>query len=225
MNLEQLRTEWSAQNEQLAGRVRLHADWLRKTQSGRCNAALGRLTRSVWVALSINLFIALLLGSFIAAHLREPRFLAPALVLQLFALGVIVSSIRQLAAISQLDFDASILSSQRKLETLRIHRIRETKWILLLAPLLWVPLLIVALNAFLGLDAYVLFPGAWLEANLLLGIAVIPLMHWASRRFATRFSSSSMMQNLMNDVAGRNLTEAQQYLAGLADFENPRREP
>jgi MFS family permease len=219
MNLDELRNDWMAEHEQLASRVRLHGAWLREAQAGRGNAALGRLTRRLWLALGLNVLLAGLLGGFMGKHLGELRFLGPALVLHVFTIGLIVSAAWQLVAIRRLDFNAPILTSQRQLEALRIHRIRETKWTLFLAPLLWVPLLVVGLKVLAGVDAYAVFPASWLVANLLFGLACIPLLWWASRRFSERFSSSPVLQRVMDDVAGRNLREARQYLARLAEFE------
>jgi hypothetical protein len=78
------------------------------------------------------------------------------------------------------------------------QRIRVTKWTLLSAPLLWTPLLIVALKGQLGLDAYAIFSQSWLAANL---------------------ERSPCIQSLMRDIAGYNLTAAAGFLSSLARFE------
>ena len=221
MNLEELRSEWMAQNERFARQIRLNRELLWEVQATRGNAALGRLARRVWVGLAINLVVAVVLVRFVHHEFGEWRFVAPAVVLELVVLALIASASRQLAAISELDFGGPILTSQNKLERLRIHRILETKWTLLLAPLVWPPLLIVTLRGVLGLDAYAALPAAWLVANLLFGLAAIPLLWWVSRHFAARFHSSPVVQRMMDDVAGRNLTEARDYLARLAAAECP----
>jgi hypothetical protein len=219
MNLEELKDQWTSQNEKLEKSLRLNAALLRESASGKTRGALSGLARAIWIELVINFVALLLLGSFIADHVSEPRFLVPAVVLHLFAIGLIVAAVRQLAALAQIDFDAPILLSQKKLESLRIQRIRATKWILILAPLLWTPLFIVALKGFLGVDAYAVFPAAWLLMNLIAGAGLIPLLLWISKRFAGRFGDSPFVQQLMNDIAGRNLAAAQAHLDRLSNFE------
>ena len=225
MNLEDLRDQWMAQNQKLEKSLRLTAAPLRESVSRKASGALSRLSRSIWIELLFNFVAVFLLGSFIADHIREMQFLAPAIVLDLFAIGLIFAGVRQLAALGQVDFDAPILVTQTKLEALGIQRIRATKWILLLAPLLWTPLFIVALKGLFGVDAYAVFPVAWLLMNLLVGVGLIPLMLWISKRLADRFGASPFVQQLMNDIAGRNLTAAKAYLDRLSNFEREASDP
>lgn len=92
-------------------------------------------------------------------------------------------------------------------------------WTFLLAPLLWIPLLVVAMKGLLGLDAYVIFDTGWLVANALIGIGVIPLMLWVSKRYGDRWHHWSWVQTLMDDIAGRNLKKASAFLEELSIFE------
>ena len=185
----------------------------------RTSSALDRLFRSILVELLINVAAIGLLGLFMANHIGEPEFLAPAIVLDLFAISLIVDGGRQLAALGSVDYSAPIVVIQKKLETLRIQRIRTAKWTLLLAPLLWMPLLIVTLEGVFGVNAYAELDRGWLAVNLLTSVAVIPLMVWASRRYADRLQRSPLVKRLMNDLAGRNLRKAEAFLEKLARFE------
>ena len=218
MNLEELRDQWMAQNDKLEKSLRLNAALWRESGAHKARGALSGLSRAIWIELIMNFVAVVLLGSFIADHISETRFLVPAIVLDLCAIGLIITAARQLAALGQVDFAAPILVGQKRLEALRIQRIRETKWILILAPLLWTPLLIVALKGCLGVDAYAVFSSGWLLINLLVGLGLIPLMLWASRKFAGRFERSPFVRRLLDDIAGRNLTAAKAYLDRLADF-------
>jgi len=225
MNLEELRDQWVAQNDKLEKSLRLNAGLWRESGAHKARGALSGLSRAIWIELIINLVAMVLLGSFIADHIRETRFLVPAIALDLFALGLMITVAQQLAALGQVDFTAPILESQKRLEALRIQRIRGTKWILLLAPLLWTPLFIVALKGFFGVDAYAVFSSAWLVINLLFGLGLIPLMLWASKKFAGRFEHSPFVRRLLDDIAGRNLTAARACLDRLADFGDETDEP
>jgi hypothetical protein len=77
----------------------------------------------------------------------------------------------------------------------------------------------VLLKGLIGVDAYAHFSPAWLAANLLFGLLVIPVAIWVSRRYADRLQQSPLLQQLMLDIAGRNLATATEYLRSLAKFE------
>ena len=80
-------------------------------------------------------------------------------------------------------------------------------------------MLIVGLKGLLGVDAYALFSSAWLAANVLFGVAVIPLAVWISRRYADRMKGSPLVRSLMRDMAGYNLNAAMGFLGKLERFE------
>jgi hypothetical protein len=110
---------------------------------------------------------------------------------------------------------------QKQLESLRVLRIRITQWALLTGQVVWwIPFLIVALKGFWDVDAYKVFGTAFLLANLAVGLAIIPLAIWVSRKFRDRMGRSPVMQRLMRELAGYNLNAATGFLATLSEFEN-----
>ena len=132
----------------------------------------------------------MILGNFIWNNLQEIKFLVPAISLDLFVIFLVHSGVRQLIAIKSIDFSEPIITNQKKLESLKVRRINETKMVFLVSPLLWVPLLIVIVRGITGLDPYLIFSTSWLVANLLFGLAVIPLVLFVSKWYSYRFKSS-----------------------------------
>jgi flagellar biogenesis protein FliO len=57
-------------------------------------------------------------------------------------------------------------------------------------------------------------------SNLLVGLAIIPLALWLSRRFSDRMGRSPFIQRLMQDLAGYNLNAATRFLTTLSQFED-----
>ncbi|HEX4964336.1 MAG TPA: hypothetical protein VF173_26190 [Thermoanaerobaculia bacterium] len=218
MNLEDLKQRWEDQDRKLDATLKLNRQLLQMATLGKAETALRRLAFLLGIELLLDLPIALWLGSFIVDHRHEIRFLLPAVVLHLFVIGLIVTIVRQLAAIGSLDYGAPVLEIQRRLESLRIERLRATKWTLLLSPLLWTPLVIVAFESLLGVDVYARFDMSWLLGNLLFGAALIPLAVWISRRYAARMERSPFVQRLMRDLAGYNLNAAAGFVDRLARF-------
>jgi len=219
MNLDDLKDKWADYDRKLESSIRLNVSVLRQSVLRQVNSSLQRLFRFIVVELCINCAMVIWLGMFIGNHVGELKFIMPAIALDLFALSLVVFGVHQWVALGSVDYSASIVVIQKKLELLRLYRIRATKWTLLLTPLIWIPLLIVTLKGLFGVNAYALFDSGWIAMNLLFGVAMIPLMICAARRYAHRMQRSPIIQRLMNDIAGRNLMAATTYLNELSQFE------
>jgi hypothetical protein len=219
MDLQDMKNLWAEYDRKLETSLRLNTRILREMNLSKVDSSLKRLSRLLIFELVQDLAAVILLGMFIASHIGEMRFLAPALLLDVCAVSFLIRSGRQFAALHSLDYSAPVVTIQKQLAALRIERIRVTKWVLLLCPLLWAPLLVVALEGLFGLDAYLFLDGTWLAANLLLGLAFIPLMLWVARRVAGRWQGSPLFQSLMDDLAGRSLVAATGFLNELSRFE------
>ena len=165
-------------------------------------------------------FIGLLLiGSFLYEHITTVRFAIPAAMLHLFLIGVFGTLIQLMVATQSIDYSKPIGVIQNDLERLKMRRIRYTQWVLLLAPLLWTPLMIVMMKGLLGIDAYHGLGTTYLLANLLFGIAFIPLAIWLSKKYSKRMGHSPFFQRLMDDIAGDSLKRASAILVQLSEFE------
>jgi hypothetical protein len=175
---------------------------------------------SLVVEAIFNVAAVILLGSFIGDNIEAPRFAVPAALLDLFAIALSIALIRQIVIARQIDYTKPIAAIQRNLENLRVLRIRYTQVLLVFAVLAWPPLCIVLFKTLFGLDAWVVFGSAYLWTNVLLGIAVIPLAIWASKRFGKGLSRSSIMRYLVRTISGRSLNEATGFLATLSEFEH-----
>lgn len=219
MNFETLQAQWAAQNEKLAASLKISRALLRESRTNKAASALQRLSRGVVAELIVDAISAMLLIAFIGNHLNAPAFLAPAVVLLITALVHFAFDIYQLVTLREIDFSGPVLNIQHKLARLKVVRIQVTKWTWWIAPLLWVPLLIVSLKGMLGVNAYTTFDASWLIVNVLFGLAVIPLMIWASKRFADRMNRSPRMQRMMDDIAGHDLIAATTFLNEVSQFE------
>jgi hypothetical protein len=215
MELDDLKKRWEEQDRKLDASIRLDTALLRASVLGKTGTALRLLVAS----LVIDLAIALWLGSFVADHVAQTRFLVPGAALLVGVIALAILSVRQIEALSQVDYDAPIVTIQKRLESLRVERIRSVKWTLLLAPLAWTPLLIVAQKALVGVDAYAIFDTAWLAGNVVFGLLVIAVAVWVSRRYEDRMERSPLVRSLMRDLAGYNLNAAAAFLGSLSEFE------
>jgi len=219
MELDDLKQSWQEADRKLDAGLRLNTVRFYVTTLRKAETALRRLSWFLWLDLLVDIPIVVWLGSFIADHIAEPRFVIPAAILDLFVIALLGLGIRQLVALGKADPGAPVVALQKQTERLRIERLRATKLTLLLAPLLWIPMLIVGLKGFLGVDAWAVFDRAWLAGNLVFGVAFVLLALWISRRYADRMERSPFVQRVMRDLAGYNLNAALGYLGALERFE------
>lgn len=219
MELDDLKRLWEACDKKLDAGIRLNTRLLHDSVFGKMRTALMRLSVLLAVDLTLLLAVMLWLGGFVWENAAEPRFLVPALTLHACVIVLVIALVRQIVAISQLDFGAPIVAIQRRLESLRVERIRAAKWTLLLAPLVGTPLLIVAFKALFDLDVYRTFGAPWVVTNVLFGVGVIAFVLWVARRHAVRLKRWSLVQRLLRDLSGHNLNAAAGFLHSLSQFE------
>jgi hypothetical protein len=225
MELDALKEKWAEHDRKLDVSIRLNRQLLMAANMNRVRSPLRRLAFFVGLGALIGLIGPVILGQFIYQHWAEPRFVLPAVVLHVWVIANLAASIRQIAMALQLDYDKPIAVIQKQLESLRVLRIRITQGALLTGQVVWwIPFLIVALKGFWDVDAYKVFGTAFLLANLAVGLAIIPLAIWVSRKFGDRMGRSPVMQRLMRELAGYNLNAATGFLATLSEFENETRD-
>jgi len=223
VEMDDLRKTWAEYDRKLDTNIRLSRQLLVATNLNRVRSPLRRLAFFLGVESVIQFAVVVALGSFIYENMATPRFALAGAALDVFAIAILIAMIRQIASALQIDYDKPIAVIQKQLGKLRVLRIRYIQGIFLVATLVWTPLLIVALKGFWGLDAYRLFGTAYLVANVLVGVAIIPLAIWLSKKFGDRMGRSPMIQRFMRDLAGYNLNAATGSLATLAKFEEEAR--
>jgi hypothetical protein len=218
MELEELKALWNQNDRKLEASTRLNrllfAQWnLRKT-----DASLKRLARGITFELIVNLAGIVLVGWFAAGHAGEPKFLIPAAMLDIYAIALVIAGARQLFALRSLDYDEPVVAIQSRLQRLAIARIRATAWTLLFAPLMWLPLVIVASRWLLGIDIYAVASPAWLAANAILGLVVIPVAIAIAKTYGSKLARATPMRLVADEVAGRSLAAALDDLAAIRRF-------
>lgn len=219
MELDDFKAAWNAMDQRLDAVVNLQRATLKEQKLDRVRLALRGLTGTLVVELILGVAAALVVGSFLADHIQTARLAIPALVLHAVAVASIAAAAWQLSVLLRLDYSAPVVSIQRRLATLRIARGRFDRWILLLSPLLWTPLAIVAGQGILGLDVYQVLGGRWIMSNLVFGVVAIPLLLGLARALGSTAGGSRLLASLADSIAGRSLSSAREQLDEIARFE------
>ena len=212
--MDALQTAWQRQNEKVNRLLALNTKLLNEASLRWPRTSLHRLSWMLAFEIAATLVAMVALGSFTRGHLGNVKFVAPAVALDLYALFVLQGAVRQLITAKSIRYSAPLVQIQRQIERLDMLRIRTTQLTLLVAPLAWAPLFIVALSA-MGIDAYKVLGVPYVLANVGLGIAVILVGRWIARRY-TGTPLGEKLNALFDD---HDLRDASRFLATLDEFE------
>jgi hypothetical protein len=215
-DLDEMKAVWTAHDEKLDLSIRLNRELLQTATLSKAHSATQRMGWALALEAVMWLVIIVSLGSFLARHVALVRLSLCAAALDVYAIGMLAATIRQIVALRQIDYSRPVTAIQKQLAMLRVLRIRITQRALLGGTVVWAPFLIVAARAFLGLD---IVNDLWLWANVAFGVCLIPLALWLSKTFGERMGRFPFIQRVMNDVAGRNLNAASEFIAKLSGFE------
>lgn len=219
MELDDLKQKWADHDAKLDRSLRLNLQILRDSSLGRVGKALRPLSAAIVIEGLLNVLTVLVLGSFLGDHITEPRFAVPAALLFVCALAILNAGIRQWVGLRTIDYGAPVVAIQKRLAALNVSRIRATKWVFLLSPLIWTPLLIVGIKGLTGVDPYRFLDGKWLAANVLFGLAFLGATLWVAKRYGDRWKRTPAMRGFMDAIADRSIVSANGYLDELARFE------
>ena len=221
MDLDGFKEIWAAQDRKLEAILHLNRRVVSEAALGRTRSALQRRAAGLGLEIAIDLIGVSALGAFVYANLAFAKFLVPGIVLDVAAIAALISVVRQVVGALSVDYGGTLTEIQARLEALRILRLRTVRWILLLAPLVWTPLQIVALRGLFGVDAYAVLGDAYLWANVGFGAAFLAGGWWLAKTYAPRLTGHGVAAYLARTVEGSDLRKARAAVAALSDFKDP----
>lgn len=214
MENPELLTAWA----ELQNRVELSTSVaVRRASEGELRRLRGRIARSPAVDVVLSILMTGIIGNFVADHLdafsTSPIALLPAVILFLFAVGVLNAGIRQLILGSTLDnYAAPVMEAQASLAALRKLRVRSTQWIFSAALALWVLFPILLGQMLINVKFIYALSPAWIGGNVAFGVAMLPVVDWFMRK--SRFAGS-----LRDAITGRDIAEAEALLKEVEKFQ------
>jgi hypothetical protein len=145
----------------------------------------------------------------------EPALIVAGVVLQIYAVLMIVLGLRVIVSIRTLDLDAPVVEIQRALAGLRRSYVMTGFVVGMPWWLLWIPL---AMLVF-GIDLNGRFSWAWLAINLAIGIVGIAGTLWYFRPLWMAPADSERRRSIEASVSGNSFRKAQGFLDEIARFE------
>ncbi len=192
----------------------------RDTSLKRSRCALTPLRLALWLEAAQAVALIALLGWFVATHSGSswPPLVSAGLLMTL-EFVYLVATIRQQILLHRVDCAEPVADVQYRLGELMALRSRTVWGVLIAAPLVWLPLLIVAAEWFVGVDVVAVTSGAWVAANLGLGLAVLSIGSWIAIHPPRWVERSMRLRRLFDYLSGRSLNRALDHAAEAAAFE------
>jgi hypothetical protein len=159
------------------------------------------------------------LGRFLYAHIHEPHLVIAGAALDMYSIGSLIALIWQIVLVGRVDYGQPVTNIQKQLESVRLLRIRTTQWAVLVGFVVWAPFLMVVCQAWLRVDIYRVFGPAWVMINVLFGVALAPVAIMLSKYLGARIEGAPLVRQVMDDLAGKNLTDALAFLKMVSKFE------
>ena len=151
-------------------------------------------------------------------HRHVPHLLIAGLVLHLYGVVTICSSVTQLLLIGRTYYSAPIVTFQRRVAELR--KLRLISSLLLGLPwwILWIPITLVGAQRLAGIDLYAQSP-SWVHVAIAVGVVGMAATVALANRLADWPTRSPMVRRMVDDLAGRSLGRVARQLEEIQDFE------
>ncbi|QJR11009.1 hypothetical protein DSM104443_02080 [Usitatibacter rugosus] len=221
MNLDILRTEWAERDAKLDTALRINTRMLREMLVAKGSAEVHRQIPFGFFSIAFWVFTLACTGIFLFNHAGELRFFLPALLIFVWTLVMGVVSLMQRTAMRDLDYGQPTLVVQKRLEELRIDRLRTFQWAFLTGQIVWwIPFFLVFMKGVFGADLYA---SEWMRqfmvVNLAIGVLVIPLALWGTRLLTRRYGNATAFRKLADGIAGNDIVVARDFLSKLRNYE------
>jgi hypothetical protein len=211
---------WAQQNRDLGRIVVVDRGALHALSSNGVRGPLRWFQAGLWAELGLSICTVAWLGNAAADWVHEPVAFVSAVVLDVFAILLLINLGMQIATLRSIDYAGPVALVQSALERLRLQRLRAARGIFAFALLAWVPLAIVGMHAVFGVDVSATLDRTWLLANVAAGVVFVPVAIWICRLLETRAGSNAAWQYVLRTISGSNLTAAFGALRSVEDFKS-----
>ena len=222
MELDDFKAEWAKRDAALQETLKLQRALLRHTLLDKQLEKLRRHQVLSLIELLFYLAFVIGFGAFLAANWGRWEFFIPALFLDIWTIAMGAITVAERMRLVNLDFSAPVLEIQKRLAGLQAERARVFQWAFLTGQVLWwIPFVIVLFWGLLGVDLYRVsaFMPVYIASNIVIGLALIPILWWAQRLLGPRLAKSSVGRSMLDSITGRDLAEARAIGARLERFE------
>lgn len=218
MELDDLKAAWHDLDRKLTATQAALSRLQTERTTDRTRTALRPLAWKLGWELLEGVAAAVLMGIYLGHNIDETRFAVPGLILHALAILSIISTVWQMVLLGRIDYSAPVVDIQKRLAELRAVRCRAWFWVLVLSPLLWVLLLVVAVRGVFGGDVYAACGVPFVLWNVVFGLVFSVAVWVVAMVWAAKMPVSAWREWLRDGLGGTSLTRAKTHLREAAAF-------
>jgi hypothetical protein len=164
-------------------------------------------------------FLALYLGSFIAANWEQTHLVISGIIVHVFTIIALIGSIGQIVLLQQIDFSKPIVKIRKKIELVNSHGLLFLKLMFLSTPVWWA-YSIVAIHIFLGFDLYVHLDPDFVVRYLIINFLLVIPLGWFLYKLSYKNLHIKWVRKTIGLFTGRKTMKALDFLNDIETFEN-----
>ena len=222
MDLDDLKAEWAkrdqALQQSLQAQTKLSRALLVESQMQKLRGHTGMNAFELIVYIAFVVFF----GATAASSWGHWTVFVPTVLLDIWTIAMGALTFAERARLREVDFSAPVLDIQKRLAALQGERARVFQWAFLTGQILWwTPFILVLFWALLRVDLLAVSEPvrSFVAINIVVGVALIPVLLWVAHVIGPQLAESSVGRSLLDSVTGRGLAEARAIAARLAQFE------
>jgi hypothetical protein len=177
MELDELKQAWQSLDRQLQQQKRINLELLTETRLRKAKAGLRWLQALSVGQVLVGLVMTVFCARFWIAHMDAPALLLSGIVLHVYGVAMIIAGVMEMLLLVRTDYAAQVITIQKYLTLLRQWRIRTRRWFGLAQWILWIPVILVMLEYWLGFNLWTHSP-ATVGGFLAVGVTGLLLTLW-----------------------------------------------
>ena len=197
MELHELANIWNGSDNKLENTIKINKSLFMEASIKRIKTELSPISRNSFFEIIVNLLFLFLMLKYSVSNLSAIKFLIPGLILIVFTCYNLIFCIKKLFLIYGIDAQNPVLLTQKKLEMLKLMKIKEIQMLYIFIPLLAPVFLIVGANAFLNIDLYQFIN--WLIAQTAAGILIAAIIVYILKKFPDKNLDRTI--SFLNEIA------------------------
>lgn len=197
MELHELANIWNGSDNKMENTVKINKTLFMEASINRIKTELSPIRRNSFFEIIVNLLFLFLMIKFSVSNLSEIKFLIPGLILIVFTCYNFIFCTKKLFLIYGIDAQTPVLLTQKKLEMLKLMKIKEIHMLYIFIPLLSPTFLIVGAKVFLNLDLYQFIN--WLIAQTVASILIAVVIVIVLKKFPDKNLDKTLQ--FLNEIA------------------------
>lgn len=218
MNIDDMKTVWSSQDEKPANNISLNVESLENLNDKNSKSVMDKVKAKRIMEAVIFFAIIVSLWGFIANNFTLSAPTISAFTLNVFAIIGFAGCIGQIALISSIDYSGSVSAVQKDIYAIREHSLQVGKLTLLSIPF-YMAYVFLGFYIFASVDLFQHLNQSALNIYLISSLAMLPPTIW----LYTKLNFSNMHTNwvrwLVGELGGKELVAAADIITSIEEVE------